>query len=187
METGFTKVGYVIYTNYGIYSPKDSSSSWCSGQVVAGPMLASSCGLALSLSHLFCRPAQDLAMSGCTTFLITAAIANRSRVLDGALSFSTNGVPGLIMGKIGHCHFSDGAGPRGKYPSPILNPGKPANRLSGKSLSSSTAAGKRRMQYLQMTPRLPEEELEICQTIRRANSPQPSSARAPRIGALLRS
>ncbi len=45
---------------------------------------------------------------------MTAATANRSRVLDGALSFSTNGVPGRIMGTMGHCHFSDGAGPRGK-------------------------------------------------------------------------
>ncbi len=55
-------------------------------------------------------------MSGWITFLITVAMANRSRMLDGAFSFSTNGVPvlGRIMGTIGHCNLAEGAGPNGK-------------------------------------------------------------------------
>jgi len=81
------------------------------GQQVAGAFSTSSLGFARILAHLAATVEGLVAVIGWSTFPMTLAMANLRLSLEGASLFLVKGVPGLMTGRIGHCHFLVGRGP----------------------------------------------------------------------------
>ncbi len=125
----------------GVLSRTDSAA----GQEVSGRWVRSSRGLALMRAHLAAAADPVGLTSGTTTFRMTAAMAARRRLLDGAVGTSEKGVAVLMNGRMGQRQAAVGLGPSGNVPSTMPIPGHPGCLLSGVSSSSAALAGKSMM------------------------------------------
>jgi hypothetical protein len=112
---------------------------------MSGGKATSSRGFARIVAHRLVALRPLGRTSGCPALRMTAAMAARRRLLDGAVGSSAYGAAGLMNGVHGQPQGVDGFGPSGNVPSVSATPGQPGLLLSGVSSNSMAAAGKMRM------------------------------------------